>query len=59
MTVGELIDWCSTNNVPETTELSFDRGIDLVETVGNAVYHNGYVLLIAKERSNEDASITA
>lgn len=48
MTVGEFKQFCREHEVSDDTELCIERGIDIIDYVGEAVYNQLEVVLYPK-----------
>lgn len=48
MTVGEFKQFCKEHEVSDDTELCIERGIDIIDYVGEAVYNQLEVVLYPK-----------
>lgn len=53
MTLKELNEWCSANDIPPETSLTFDRGIDLIEDVDRVIHNGMDLVLLGKEYDDE------
>ena len=53
MTLQELNDWCEQNNIPKDTNLTFDRGIDILSDVDHVIHNGMEIVLLGKEYDHE------
>lgn len=53
MTVRELVEWCEANNISYDTQISFDRGIDLIEESSRVVFNGMELVLIGRSYDEE------